>query len=62
MHDHTNEDEVFIIQKGRGTVIDDGKEYDIEAGDVMLTGKGASHSITNNGKDDLVITAIIMQY
>ncbi len=61
-HQHVDEDEIFIIQKGRGIVVDGGKEFEISAGDSILTGKGASHSIKNTGNEDLVVTAIIMQY
>lgn len=61
-HQHVDEDEVFIIQRGRGVVTDGGKEAEVVAGDSILTGKGASHSIKNTGNEDLVVTAIIMQY
>lgn len=62
LHEHNNEDEVFIIQKGRGLIVDDGKEVEVEAGDSILTGKGASHSIKNIGDEDLLVTAVIIQY
>lgn len=61
-HDHVNEDEIYIIQKGRGLMIDSGKEVSVEAGDAILTGQGASHSVKNTGTEDLVITAVIMKY
>lgn len=61
-HQHIGEDEVFIIQQGKGVVVDSGKEFEVSAGDAILTGKGESHSIMNIGSEDLVITAIIMQY
>lgn len=61
-HQHADEDEVFIIQRGKGELIDDGTKIEVEAGDAILTGKGATHSITNTGSVDLVITAVIMQY
>lgn len=61
-HQHVDEDEIFIIQRGRGIVVDAGKEFEVGAGDTILTGKGASHSIKNTGSEDLVVTAIIMQY
>lgn len=61
-HQHVDEDEIFIIQKGKGIVTDRGKEIEVEAGDSILTGKGASHSIRNTGSKDLVVTAVIMQY
>ena len=61
-HDHVNEDEIYIIQKGRGLMTDGGKEFSVEAGDAILTGQGASHSVKNTGTEDLVITAVIVQY
>ena len=62
LHEHINEDEIFIIQQGSGLIIDGNKEVAIEAGDAILTGKGDSHSIKNTGSEDLLVTAIIMQY
>jgi len=61
-HEHTDEDEVYIIQKGRAQMTDGGKEIIAEAGDAILTGKGASHSIKNIGDGDLIVTAVIMKY
>jgi len=62
LHEHVNEDEVFIIQQGKGVVVDGEKAVEIEAGDAILTGNGASHSVTNTGDEDLLITAVIIQY
>jgi len=61
-HQHVDEDEIFIIQKGRGIVIDEGKETEVCAGDSILTGKGGFHSIRNTGDQDLIVTAVIIQY
>ena len=62
LHDHKDEDEVYIIQQGTGEMDDNGAKIKIEAGDAIVTGKGGAHSITNTGKEDLVVTAIIIQY
>lgn len=62
LHDHAGEDEVFIIQSGSGAVIDNGVETAVAAGDAIVTGRGASHSIRNTSGADLVVTAVIMQY
>ena len=61
-HDHVDEDEIYIIQKGEGLMTDGGKEFSVAAGDAILTGQGASHSIKNTGTGDLVITAVIIKY
>lgn len=62
VHDHIDEDEIYIIQKGQGVMTDGGKEFQISAGDAILTGQGASHSIKNTGSEDLVVTALIIKY
>jgi mannose-6-phosphate isomerase-like protein (cupin superfamily) len=61
-HDHIDEDEIYLIQKGRGLMTDGGKEFEVAEGDAILTGQGASHSIKNTGSGDLVVTAIILKY
>ena len=62
LHDHVEEDEIYIIQKGHGLMTDGDKKFTVEAGDAILTGQGSSHSIKNTGDEDLVITAIIIKY
>lgn len=62
LHEHKGEDEVYIIQQGKGILVDNDKEEEVKAGDAVLTGKGAAHAIRNIGDEDLVITAVIMLY
>ena len=62
VHEHGDEDEIYLIQKGRGLMTDGGKEFEVATGDAIITGQGASHSIKNAGSDDLVVTAIIIKY
>ena len=62
LHDHVEEDELYIIQKGRGIMTESGREFEVSVGDAILTGQGASHSIKNPGAEDLVVTAIIIKY
>lgn len=59
-HDHQNETEFYLIRSGEGIVCDDGEDKFISAGDVVITGGGASHNIRNNGTATLVLTAIIV--
>jgi mannose-6-phosphate isomerase-like protein (cupin superfamily) len=62
LHRHDEEEEIYYIVKGEGMAEDNGIRQPIKAGDVMLTGNGASHSIENTGKDDLVVLGIILLY
>jgi mannose-6-phosphate isomerase-like protein (cupin superfamily) len=59
-HSHVNETEYYIILRGTGTVNDNGVLKIVNAGDVVITGGGASHNIKNTGTEDLVFHAIII--
>ena len=61
-HQHNNETEYYFIISGTGVVTDDGKDVTVKAGDSIVTGNGASHSIKNSGKEPLVFHAIIVTY
>jgi mannose-6-phosphate isomerase-like protein (cupin superfamily) len=61
-HSHENETEYYIILSGGGTVNDNGKEVSVQAGDAIVTGNGASHSISNTGTVPLVLHAVIVTY
>ena len=61
-HCHEKEDEVFIVTKGRGLLHDGKSETAVSAGDTILTGKGESHAIRNDGNTNLEIYALIMCY
>ena len=61
-HQHNNETEYYFIISGTGVVNDDGSEVAVQAGDSIVTGNGASHSIKNSGKTPLVFHAVIITY
>lgn len=62
LHKHEAEDELFIIERGRG-IIDTGREKTrVEPGDAILTGNGEEHALLNDGNEPLEVTAIIMSY
>ncbi len=61
-HNHENEDEIFVIVKGQAEADDNGKITLLNAGDTLLTGNGAGHSIRNVGKEDLELVALISTY
>ena len=61
-HKHENEEEVFYVVEGRGTVTEDGREYNVESGDAVLTAGGSEHSIKNSFDAPLVLVAVILLY
>lgn len=62
LHEHVDEEEAYYILKGKGMVTDNGKSSLVQAGDVVLTGDGASHSIENTGEEPLEFIAVVMLY
>jgi mannose-6-phosphate isomerase-like protein (cupin superfamily) len=61
-HNHENETEYYIILSGSGTVDDNGAQTAVKAGDTIITGGGAYHSIANNGTVPLVLHAVIVTW
>lgn len=59
-HDHVNETEYYYILSGEGIVAEADGEKTVKAGDVVITGGGASHAIRNEKDEDLVFIAIII--
>jgi len=61
-HVHEGEDEVYIVNRGCG-ILDDGRtQTRVVAGDAVLTGRGESHAIRNDGNETLELTALIVCY
>lgn len=61
-HQHETEDEVYIITRGTGVLNNGINETKVARGDAILTGNGESHSIKNDGVEDLELIAVIMCY
>lgn len=59
-HQHNNETEYYYILSGKGIVTEADGDKEVKAGDLVITGDGASHSIRNSGKEDLVFIALII--
>jgi mannose-6-phosphate isomerase-like protein (cupin superfamily) len=49
------EDEIYYVLSGRGRMTVDGKEFDVVAGDAVLTRPGSSHGLKQVGTEELVI-------
>jgi len=60
-HSHTEDMEFFIILEGNGVFNDNGTDKEIMKGDVMITGNGETHSISNTGTVPLVFHAVIIK-
>ncbi|NLO99293.1 MAG: cupin domain-containing protein, partial [Clostridiaceae bacterium] len=61
-HVHDQEEEIYYILSGTGTVNDNGVVKNVGPGDAIKTGDGESHSISNNGDVPLVFLAAIILF
>jgi len=61
-HVHKSEEEIFYILSGAALVNDNGKTRTVGAGDAILTGDGAGHSIENKGREPVELMAVILTY
>jgi len=61
-HTHADEDEVYLIVSGNGLLDEGAQTTRVNPGDAILTGKGASHAVRNDGTAPLEILAFISKY
>lgn len=59
-HKHENEKEIFVINNGSAIYNDDGTEYEVGVGDVMVCEDGHGHAIRNVKEEDCELTALIV--
>ena len=59
LHTHYNDSEIIYILEGEGTVLFDGEEYPLHAGECHYCPKGHDHSLINSGGNDLRFFSVI---
>lgn len=59
-HIHENEKEIFLINKGKAIYNDNGTEYEVKEGDVLICEDGEGHGITNYSEEDCEVIAMIL--
>lgn len=60
-HEHSRDEEFYVVLSGNGLFFDDGVRHEIGPGDMMITLQGHSHSIENTGSEPLVFVAVIAE-
>ena len=59
-HMHEGESELFYVIKGQALYNDNGTEYPVSAGDVMICPSGTGHAVSNNGEEVVELCAVIV--
>lgn len=49
---HNENDQFFRFESGKGKVIIDGTEYDVEDGDAVIVPAGAKHNVKNSSEQE----------
>ena len=61
VHQHGNEEEVYLIVEGQGVATIDGREQRVRPGDVMVNHPGGSHGLRNDTDQELRIFAFCVE-
>lgn len=61
MHCHTDSSEIIYIISGNGMAICEGRGESLTAGDCHYCPKGQTHTLINNGTENLVFFAVVPQ-
>lgn len=60
-HKHVGTTDTYHILQGSGQCIDDDEQYPVKAGDTVFCPDGHAHGLINDGKSDLVFTALVLK-
>jgi len=61
-HEHGQEEEVYVVLKGRGRIVEGATVTEVGPGDTILTGNGASHAVECVGAETLEMLALIVTF
>lgn len=59
-HQHANNEEMYIVLEGRGTITIDGHKRAVSKGDMVLNPPGGSHGLVNDSDGD--IDVLVFQF
>lgn len=59
-HVHEKDSELFYLMKGEVLYNDNGTEYSVTAGDVMICPAGCGHAVANNGSEEAELCAVVL--
>ena len=58
LHAHAKAEQIWLIERGAGTLLMDGAKSEVTVGDMVRTPAGEAHGIVNSGSEPLVYLAI----
>ncbi len=58
LHKHARAEQIWLIERGSGTLLINGAEAELKSGDIIRTPAGDAHGVVNSGSEPLVYLAI----
>lgn len=58
LHEHGEDEEMYIILKGRGSMTIEDEEHTVSEGDMILNRPGGRHGLLNNGDSEIELLII----
>ena len=59
LHAHAGQDKVYLVLRGAGLFLLDGRELPMTAGDLLVAPDGVPHGVRNTGEERLLVMAIL---
>lgn len=59
LHAHLGQDKAYVVMRGSGVFLLEGRELPMTAGDVLVAPEGVPHGVRNTGHERLLVLAIL---
>ncbi len=59
LHAHAGMDKLYYVIDGSGEFLLEGRELPMKAGDLLVAPEGAPHGVKNNGRERLLVLAVL---
>ena len=59
LHAHAGQDKAYLVTRGSGLFLLEGRELPMNAGDLLVAPSGVPHGVRNTGAERLLVIAIL---
>lgn len=59
LHAHAGQDKAYLVTRGAGVFLLDGRELPMTAGDLLIAPAGIAHGVRNTGAERLLVVAVL---
>ena len=59
LHAHAGQDKAYLVARGSGVFLLDGRELPMSAGDLLVAPAGIPHGVRNTGSERLLVVAVL---